>query len=137
MGGHMSITRRGAPGFTTFEGSEQMELVGDASFIAGTNLDRLPLGYAGMQSTVITQNPVLEVELPYHTPERFIPAKISEPNSILGTRYHYANILNSMDQVTNLGGPYFVDYTAAGDDFSLFWYTGVPIMYAASSDPTP
>lgn len=135
--GHMSITRRGAPGFTTFEGSEQMELVGDASFIAGTNLSRLPLGYAGMQSTVITQNPVLEVELPYHTPERFIPAKISEPNSILGTRYHYANILNSMDQVTNLGGPYFVDYTAAGDDFSLFWYTGVPIMYAASSDPTP
>jgi hypothetical protein len=135
--GHMSITRSGVPGLGVAESTDELLIEGNPSFVAGSNLQRMPLGYAGMQSTVISQNPVLEVELPYHAPERFIPAKFSEPNSNPGVQFHYSNTLNTIDQITQLGGPFFVDYTAAGDDFSLFWYTGVPIMYAASADPAP
>jgi hypothetical protein len=137
MIGHMSITRRASPGKQPLEQVNPISLTGTSSFIAGSNLSLLPLGYSGMQSTITTQNSALEVELPYHSPERFIPAKISQPNALSGVQYHYANVLNTTEQISALGGPFFIDYTAAGDDFSLFWYTGVPIMYAASVDPAP
>lgn len=133
----MTVTRGASPGFTPFETRAEMILNDSADYIAGENLKYFDLGYAGTLVTPAKANPVLELELPYHHPERFIPAKVSQPNSGVGLFKNYAHKLVTMTRPTTGGGSMFLDYQAVGDDFSLFFYTGVPIMYYSPSDPAP
>lgn len=133
----MSTTRIASPGFGFQETVNSLILADTGKFIAGENLKYIDTGYAGTIVTPSDNNPVLELELPYHHSERFIPAKLSQPNAGLGVHRNYAHNLNFLGKREASGGPLFIDYQAVGDDFSLFFYTGVPIMYYAPTDPNP
>lgn len=133
--GLMSSTRLARPGVPPTEFSAPLLTNDTPDYIAGDNLRWFNSGFAGMNITPTTSNPTMEVEFPYHHPERFIPAKSNQPNFGVGLEKNYSNILQVAATVDNPSGPSFLDYNAVGDDFSLFFYTGVPIMYYAPSDP--
>jgi hypothetical protein len=134
--GTMSSTRLARPGIAPTEGSNALLTDDNPSYLAGDNLRHFRSGFAGTNIVPIRNNPVLEVEFPYHCPERFIPAKINQPNHGTGLSKHYSNEMQAIATVDNPSGPSFLDYNAVGDDFSLFFYTGVPIMYYAPTDPS-
>jgi len=133
----LTTTRLATPGIAPAESSSNFIVADSANYIVGENLKYIDTGYAGTVTTPVEGNPVLELELPYHHYERFIPAKVAQPNVGIGLQKNYAHKLTYVGKKEVSGGPTFVDYQAVGDDFSLFFYTGVPIMYYAPSDPNP
>jgi len=129
----MQVTRLSQPGQGFEELTRPLILDDQPSYIAYEALKHIPAGFAGTTITPCSQNPVLEVELPYHHPERFVPAKRIRIN---GFNKQHSNDLHVLcENKFPVLGPYFVESVAAADDFSLFFYTGVPPMYYAPSDP--
>jgi len=86
----------------------------------------------GTTANAVSQNGCIEAELPYQAPFRFWPAK----------KHNYTSDASYMDTfscqtITNIGadsGAHVMDWVAAGDDYSLFLFTGCPIAYYAPTD---
>lgn len=82
-------------------------------------------------------NNVLEVEFPYHNPTRFSPAQDADVTGpTIFPDYHrfacIADIVSSDPASIN-------KFVSVGEDFSLFFFTGAPILYyqKQSDDPVP
>lgn len=133
--GYMSVTRKAPPGFGFSETAQALNLADNANFIA-REVDRFPIAFAGTQPTPLVQNPALEVEIPYHSNYRFHPTRPLAPNANPAVQYENAHELRVLErQQVAVGGPAFVEYVAAGDDFSLFFYTNVPVCYYRPTNP--
>lgn len=84
-------------------------------------------GWDGMELNHASYNKVLEVEIPFYTGKRYLPARQIHANSILGD-----TIELSETYVSGGNAPkrvYIEDYVAAADDYSLMFFTGIPVMY--------
>jgi len=99
------------------------------TLFAGSNLaaslsDTLGLySNAGSAATNTGINNTIEYELPYYRGQRFSPARIITATGNLSDSV-------AVQTVTNAGGPRaFQDWVATGEDYTLFFFTGVPIMY--------
>lgn len=92
----------------------------------------------GAHLTVQEQNPVLEVEYPHQSQLRFYPCKranITDINTYVD--YHKVSALIRHSGGEKGGGSQIFDFCAAGEDFSLHFFTGCPIIYYAPSDTSP
>jgi hypothetical protein len=89
----------------------------------------------GVQATAPFQNPVLEFEVPYMTPARFTPARKAD----LSTDTFAENAFE-VTAVAGRGTATLYNncpvYVAAGEDFSLSFYIGPPVMYYTPVAPT-
>ena len=86
-------------------------------------------GAAGEYTVV---NPVLNVEIPYYSPWRFISARITNGWSILSGDHWYDTKYKYMfsNRSTNTGTLEYVEiYQSAGEDFTLQHWIGCPILY--------
>jgi hypothetical protein len=88
----------------------------------------LPSGNAGIHATNTGVNPNLEIEIPYNSNLRYFPAKKADWTS----SNTFANCIelylySQMSSVNS--GTAWHDFVAAGEDFSLFFFTGCPVMY--------
>ena len=94
-------------------------------------------GHSGIhvQSSGSAQNPVLEYELPYQDERRFRTAKSVNTTTDTTLQYHVFSALNLNSGPDSIK-PMFTDWVAGAEDFSLFFFTGAPVMYYAPSDPT-
>jgi len=84
-------------------------------------------GMSGMHATSARQNPVLEVELPFHSIDRFGPAKQANlTGTVTRTWYHKLQTYfwNDSD-----GFPEIQTYCSTGEDFTLALFTGAPVCY--------
>jgi hypothetical protein len=91
-------------------------------------------GGAGMVATQVSFNPTLEIELPFHTNQRFMPARqknFNVPGSVF-SKYHQL----SYGTNTSGGGVAVLDYVAAGEDFSLSFFQACPVFWRLT-DPAP
>lgn len=103
-------------------------------------LTTMPTCMNGAVSTITSQNPVAEIAIPYSCNKRFQMCRLQDRTS--GAQ---ANIHDVSAKTTYLfyrgadnGWHQSVDeYVAAGDDFSLYFYVGPPILYIESSFPSP
>lgn len=95
----------------------------------GSNIGFLDSGFAGAAIQPANENPAIEVEIPYHNHYRFVPAKVTS-NSVAGRAqshaYEYNYLLRKAQDGTSV---VILHSVAAADDFSLFFYTGVPPVY--------
>jgi hypothetical protein len=98
----------------------------------------LPSGWDGMAATTELQNPVLEVEIPYMIARRFSPAKrlnVTQNSDVFDT-FHRLQML-----WTSSGGDSSAVHrlVSVGEDFTLNFYTGPPVMYflLKGSEPNP
>jgi hypothetical protein len=80
-------------------------------------------------------NPVLEVELPYYNNQRFLYGKkIDYTSSSSGSRWHD---FETVSAITAEGGCEIETHVSTGEDFSLFFFTGVPICFRiGAQDPS-
>jgi hypothetical protein len=99
------------------------------TYFRGSNLaaalsDTLGLySNGGSAATNLGVNNTIEYELPYYRGQRFSPARIISAESNLSD--------SAVVQTVNASGSAltFQDWIATGEDYSLFFFTGVPIMY--------
>lgn len=79
-------------------------------------------------------NPVVEFETPYYSNKRFYNAKEINLTSVAGNQYHeYESLTSLTDGLCEVE-----HHCATGEDFSLFFFTGAPIIYRvgrAQADP--
>lgn len=90
---------------------------------------------AGIAATNLTINNTIEAELPYYYPQRFSAARTIEAQD-LDCNSH---VVRTTDVLINTTGPQperlgtvYQEHVAVGEDFSLFFFTGVPIYYEYS-----
>jgi hypothetical protein len=93
-----------------------------------------PNSLSGVTCTNVESNPTIEVELPYYSTYRFTPGKTIANNA--GHLSHSS--FHRLDTV----GPYrtknpavIMCYAAAADDFSLYFYTGPPVLFKSIRVP--
>lgn len=78
-------------------------------------------------------NPAIEFELPYYSPYRFTPGKEEDHTQV-------NNFNEGYDWSIRLGGTVTTAYdihVAAGEDFQLYFFTGLPRMYYEPAPPAP
>ena len=93
-----------------------------------------PSSHNGSAISVVSQNPVLEVELPYQSLFRFHDAKEADlTTTVVNDEYHD---FHSCGQFSPGGGAIYETFCAIGEDFNVFFFTGVPICYnTGDEDP--
>jgi hypothetical protein len=95
-----------------------------------------PLGGAyGMTMTNGYVNPNTEFEVPYYSNERFLPGKREDYSATLGDIN-----LNCFDYKIFMRGnneTYINAFCSAGEDFQVYFWTGLPPIYLNPTPPSP
>lgn len=129
---------------TNFKGylltEEDAEFQTSGPSVAAAQLQRfIPHTWVGATATTKAQNPVLEIELPWYSSERFFPGKAGDMATAtrLSSYHTVTAIMSTPSNGAALAG--FHAYNSVGEDFNLAFFTGAPILYylAATDDPTP
>jgi hypothetical protein len=88
---------------------------------------RFPGTSSGASLTNRGVMPSLEIEMPFYSNLRFYPAKIADKTTA-GSFDAAWTVVADVDQ--DLTGNYYQDFhVAAGEDFTLFFFTGAPRMF--------
>jgi hypothetical protein len=99
---------------------------------------RQDTGWSGMSVSPAHTQPVLEIELPFYSPNRFAYAKALTVNG--GYSYddtdtmNHRYVVNATDDSNSRMS--IRRYVATGEDFNLFFFTNVPTMWEYV-DPDP
>lgn len=93
--------------------------------------ERAPTSGRGSTATNLEINNTIEVELPYYLDRRFTPARSIQAQD-LGSASHQVQYIDYNPTGGAQDGVILAaqQYDAVGEDFSLFFYTGVPIYYS-------
>lgn len=86
----------------------------------------------GSTTTNIGVNNTLEVEFPFYQTGRFRSTRIIEAANLPGNSYQHTVTSYCKDvpgQTEEYKTTAFEEYVATGEDFSLFFFTGAPILY--------
>lgn len=135
------VTRLGRD-YNQSVGKDQVGLIND---LGGTTkmkyltLARGREASAGCAATMSEQNNVIEVEFPFYQPNRFNNPRIREVES----DFHRFELLigdkatqtaTQSDAPISFGdtAPIVSTFTSVGEDFSLFGFTGVPVLFRYS-----
>lgn len=86
-------------------------------------------GLGGLVASNLLQNPVLEWETPFQEPVRFLPAKESNITQSAETSQTDWQLLTFQANTNNSDNVHMDLFSSVGEDFSLFLYTGPPIIY--------
>jgi len=109
------------------------KLSGSTDFVRNTLSSSSEQATSGLMTTNLGINDTLEVEFPYYKDERFITARALTQNALDPRRYRMdVGIARGSDNKRLIVN----QYEAVGDDFSLHFFTGVPIIHVYAT-PTP
>ncbi|APG78973.1 hypothetical protein 2 [Beihai picorna-like virus 33] len=90
---------------------------------------------AGIAATNLSINNTIEAELPYYYPQRFSASRTIQAQD-LDCNSHTVRTTDVLIDTTGPQperlGTVFQEHAAVGEDFSLFFFTGVPIYYEYS-----
>lgn len=97
----------------------------------------LPHTWDGAHATHPTNNPVLEVELPFYNNVRFLPAKYVGymPTDLESGEYH--DVAGTWTLPGNARAAGLIDFVSVGEDFQLGFFTGAPIAYYVTKGTDP
>jgi hypothetical protein len=113
----------------------------DQSLLAYNSVSNTSHTWDGAAATNMSGNPVLEVELPWYSNNRFSPAKRANLTDfkVLGHWHQFETpVACSQNNSQEKNGTTFDTYCATGEDFSLFFFTGAPVCYfVGPDDPEP
>jgi hypothetical protein len=94
---------------------------------------RINTGVRGLVYTNVDINSATEFEVPFYSQDRFVPGKVQDwtdtPQRVEGYKLK-CNAIVSDKSVLDL-------YVAAGEDFQVYMWTGLPRMYCESTPPLP
>lgn len=92
-------------------------------------MGRFTNGGAAATNTLI--NNTIEYEMPYYNGQRFSSARIigAASNSSDSARIQAVTIDDTGGGLNSVLAQSFQDWVAAGEDYTLFFFTGIPVMY--------
>lgn len=90
-------------------------------------------GTKGMMYATDKINPVVEFEVPYYSQYRFTPGKQIDYTE----DYNWTPNWSMEAQVFASGGTVVDYHVAAGEDFQVYFFTGLPRMYYEATPPNP
>jgi hypothetical protein len=125
------------PTYTSLDGARR-DIVQD--FTPAT-LDIVPIagrplpGYRGMALTTNNVNSALEFEIPYYSSYRFTPGKVQDYTtfSLWEAGWDYRVWFNG--EGTGTDSSTYDVYAAAGEDFQVYFFTGLPRLYFEANPP--
>lgn len=94
---------------------------------------------AGNCATNCTINNTVEVELPFYWPKRFASSRLVHANDLQSNSHQVRSVAShggSGSASPRIITPLIHQHDAAGEDFSLFFFTGVPIYYRYTLNET-
>lgn len=83
----------------------------------------------GTAATNLSINNSIEVELPFYRPNRFAPARTIEAQILPSNSHLVRTTDTNVTGATPVPATVYQQHDAVGEDFSLFFFTGVPIYY--------
>jgi hypothetical protein len=94
----------------------------------------VPNSGAGSSATNLEVNNTVEVELPFYAPERFRAARLVQAQSLPSNSHVVATFSRTNNPTTQEVGndsfrTEYQQWDAVGEDFSLLFFTGAPILY--------
>lgn len=98
--------------------------------------ERFPSMWDGGIVTPMDQNPVLEAELPYFLNRRFSPAKRLNVNTLTDEFDQFHQLFINWPAV-NGSCSAAAAFVSTGEDFTLNFFTGVPVLYTQSPSTEP
>lgn len=98
---------------------------------------QVPQGGNGMVATSTSVNPTLEFELPYYSNERFTPGKHSNFTQPSSTLLGFEGGFEVLSTSANDPKDNLLSFVAAGEDFQLYFFTGMPPIYYEPVFPFP
>lgn len=122
-------------GYLLYEESALTNTIGNAAQRISQNTRLIPHTWDGATVTSVSNNPVLEGEIPFQTSRRFFPSKSADKTVRDFNTYH------TLTSMWNSGGstaPGIHSYVSVAEDFNLGFFTGAPVLYIRdqSNDPT-
>jgi hypothetical protein len=94
---------------------------------------RINTGVRGLVYTNMDINTATEFEVPYYSQDRFVPGKVQDWTDTSQRVEGFKLKLNAV-----VGDRSVLDYyVAAGEDFQVYMWTGLPRMYCESTPPAP
>lgn len=115
------------------QGTTNLDLVGSTSSVFTQKSVESAKGYNSQPGCALTDlrvNTTLEFEVPFYNRHRFVPGKPIDWTAV-NTEYggYYVEIEGAISACST------DDYVAAGEDFTVFFFTGWPRVYYESSAP--
>lgn len=107
----------------------------DRSFYADFYARTTPSTLNGAVTTSVTNNPVLEAEMPFYNNVRFSATKLSSVNDV-NFMWTSHEIIADFDETGNSSAG-IASYVSTAEDFTLYFFTGAPIMYFVGDPPPP
>jgi hypothetical protein len=96
-------------------------------------ITRINTGVRGLTYTNMDINSATEFEIPYYSRDRFVPGKVQNWTDVVQQVEGFKVKFNGV--VTDKSVMDF--YVAAGEDFQVYMWTGLPRMYCESFPPSP
>jgi hypothetical protein len=96
-------------------------------------ITRINTGVRGLTYTNMDINSATEFEIPYYSRDRFVPGKVQNWTDVVQQVEGFKVKFNGV--VTDKSVMDF--YVAAGEDFQVYMWTGLPRMYCESIPPSP
>ncbi|APG78571.1 hypothetical protein 2 [Wenzhou picorna-like virus 5] len=101
-------------------------------------LDTNPLpSYRGLALASNHVNGVLEFEMPYYSSYRFTPGKIEDASDSSFWEAAWDCRIFFQDSGANTNTSTYDVYTAVGEDFQTYFFSGLPRMYYEADPPAP
>jgi hypothetical protein len=94
---------------------------------------RVSTGVRGLVYTNLDINSASEFEIPYYSRDRFVPGKVQDWTETVQQVEGFKVKVNAI--ITDKSVMDF--YVAAGEDFQVYMWTGLPRMYCESTPPLP
>lgn len=103
------------------------DVAGDRISDALANQNRFSNGFGALAATVPNVNPTLEFEVPFYSSYRMLPTKSAWAQGFDQDTPPYFQVRAQFEIAED--NPEMPCYTAAAEDFNLFFFTGCPPIY--------
>ena len=93
-----------------------------------------PMGAGGSMYTISAVNPTAEFEIPFYSNNRFVPGKVQNYTTLASTDQNTEAFDYAWNGTGNASTLY-QQYVAAGEDFQVYFFTGMPRLYYETGPP--
>jgi hypothetical protein len=131
-------TRNSEPASSNWQYTNQtVDADSSSSLNATRGLKRYKTGWEGLASTPIANNPVIELDIPYYSDKRFQLCRLQDRTSLsyTGVQRVQGKAVYLTTSTSSTSRVCVDEFVAAGDDFSLHFYIGPPILYFETEFP--
>lgn len=95
-----------------------------------------PFSYNGTASTLHAQNRCIEVDIPFYSNLRFKSARILSASDLDCDSHKFFDLVGAIRGTVPAVNGAVAEHVATGEDFSLYFFTGVPVQYVYSVSPS-